>query len=217
VTDEKEVVIMKRFFGLALALAAAGAACGTQTAEPIAVTPLREVVLVDDGSTDPYACATIEVPDQVNEIDGHTVPAFASGFGGGDGVGGEGADYAGVCKQTREACWYIGTAGPCPVSPNCGGFFYDLASDTYSGGMHMTCKYACATDADCPAPATGTARAACSPFTNRCVLGCAGGETCPDGFVCVQSALTIRNSDGTISRPPLQCVQFKELRNLPAN
>ena len=205
---------MKRLFGVAFAVAAA---CGVQTAEPIAITPPTEVILVEDGSTDPYACATIEVPDEFNEIDGHTVVAFATGFGGGDGVGGEGADYAGVCKQTHESCWYTGISGPCPVTPGCGGFFYDPATDTWSGGMHMTCKYACATDADCPAPATGTARAACSPLTNSCALVCAGGETCPDGFICIESVLSFVNADGKLSRAPRQCVQFKELRYLPGN
>ena len=102
---------MKRLFGVAFAVAAA---CGVQTAEPIAITPPTEVILVEDGLTDPYACATIEDPDEFNEIDGHTVVAFATGFGGGDGVGGEGADYAGVCKQTHESCWYTGISGTAP-------------------------------------------------------------------------------------------------------
>ena len=211
---------MKRLFGVALALAAAGAGCGVQTAQPIVVAPLDPdpgVVLVEDGSTDPYACAVVEVPDPINEIDGHTVVAFISGVGGGDGIGGAGSGYAGVCKQTHDGCFQTGTPGPCPGTPNCGGFSYDPATDTWNGGQHMVCKYLCATDADCPAPATGTAHATCSPLTNSCALGCAGGETCPDGFVCIQSALAFLGSDGTLVRPPLQCVQYKEVRGLPAN
>ena len=213
---------MKRLFGIAFALAATGAACGIQTAQPIAITPLTEIVVVDDGSTDPYACAVVEVPDPINEIDGHTVYAFINGVGGGDGLGGAGGGYVGVCRQTREGCWYTGTPGypdhPCtPGAPGCGGYSYDPATDTWNGGQHMACKYACATDADCPAPATGTALAACSPLTNTCALVCAGGETCPDGFICIQSALSFANSDGTVTRPPRQCVQFKELRGLPEN
>jgi hypothetical protein len=208
---------MKRFIGIALALAAAGAACGVQTAQPIAVAPLGHAVLVDDGSTDPYACAVIEVPDAVNEIDGHPVVAFISGIGGGDGVGGAGGGYAGVCKQTHEGCRLMNTVGPCPGSPGCTGFSYDAATMTFNGGQDMVCEYLCASDADCPAPATGTARAACSPLTNSCTLGCAGDETCPDGFVCIQSALAFVNADGSVSRPPRQCVQYKELSGLPAS
>jgi hypothetical protein len=128
-----------------------------------------------------------------------------------------GVGYGGVCKQTPDGCWLMNNAaGPCPVSPGCGGFFYDPATDTLNGGQHMVCEYGCATDADCPAPATGTAHATCSPYTKKCALECAGGETCPDGFVCIQSALTFV-TDGTISRPPRQCVQYKEVYGLPAN
>ncbi|MCX4246312.1 hypothetical protein [Paraliomyxa miuraensis] len=51
------------------------------------------------------------------------------------------------------------------------------------------CVDNCAVDADCPAPATGTAAPICldqGPGTenDRCVLPCGGGEVCPDGMVC---------------------------------
>src|SRR5205809_463925 len=114
-----------------------------------------------------------------------------------------------LASAAAGAACRLQIAPPCLVAPADPGLAF--ADDV------LPHHYGCATDADCPAPATGTAHAACSPITNSCTLGCAGGETCPDGFVCIQSALAFVNSDGTTGRPPLQCVQYKELRGLPAN
>jgi hypothetical protein len=41
------------------------------------------------------------------------------------------------------------------------------------------------------------------------MLGCANGETCPDGFVCIEPGLSFGLSDGTQWPAPAQCVQYK--------
>jgi hypothetical protein len=44
-----------------------------------------------------------------------------------------------------------------------------------------------------------------------CMLGCGAGETCPDGFVCIEPGLSFSLSDGTEWPAPAQCVQYKSL------
>ncbi|MFT3764524.1 MAG: hypothetical protein QM820_03250 [Minicystis sp.] len=52
---------------------------------------------------------------------------------------------------------------------------------------HAMCDHACATDADCPVPGTGTAVPYCGR-TNSCWLPCDNGETCPQGLTCLDGS-----------------------------
>jgi hypothetical protein len=79
------------------------------------------------------------------------------------------------------------------------------------GGQHTVCEYLCEADADCPAPETGTARATCDTSIHVCAVRCDAGETCPDGFVCIQPGLGVGNPDGTTTLVPRQCVQYKRI------
>jgi len=47
--------------------------------------------------------------------------------------------------------------------------------------------------------------------SGTCMLGCGAGETCPDGFTCVEPGLSIGLSDGSWWPAPAQCVQYKSL------
>ena len=182
------------------------AACAKMTADPIVTSPIQGVIASDDHSTDPYACAVVEVPPGASEIDGAPVVRFVGGFGGAGGNGGTG--YAGICKQTRQMCWYTGDLSP-DCAPNCGGWSVD--GNVVHGGQHMVCEYICETDADCPAPATGTAPATCLQAIHACAVSCANGETCPDGFICIQPGLGIGTADGGVMYVPKQCVQYKRI------
>jgi hypothetical protein len=46
------------------------------------------------------------------------------------------------------------------------------------------CTIECAQDEDCAIPETGTAVVKCTGAPSACVLGCSGGETCPEEMVC---------------------------------
>lgn len=95
---------------------------------------------------------------------------------------------------------------PCPGAPPAGAYGDCLAlGDAACGNANSLCLgvadthgvcalEACVNDCDCPAaPATGTAQVRCSAIVkgggNACYLGCAGGQTCPTGMVCMQDTL----------------------------
>ena len=61
-----------------------------------------------------------------------------------------------------------------------------------SEGEFCVCTYYCKVDADCPAPATGSAVPTCEPFgdqvinghTASCTLPCDANVACPNGMEC---------------------------------
>jgi hypothetical protein len=134
--------------------------------------------------------------------------------------------YAGFCSQTSApapvGCWYTGPRS-CDSTGPCGGFrgSRDSVTDVFTlqGGQHMLCEYPCVSDSDCPAPSSGTARASCmrspefNPATDggSCMLGCADGATCPDGFVCIEPGLAFGLRDGSSWPAPAQCVQYEAI------
>lgn len=190
--------------------------CGEVTAEPISSASLAITRVDIDAadSTDPYACQV----SQLDTAEQSELTPFARV--------GELA-YAAQCKSPAAGnlnqCWYTNDAGCEGADRECGGFFggFDTATGDYqlAGGQHMLCAYPCVRDDQCPAAATGTARPGCmippdfDPATEggQCMLRCGSGETCPDGFVCVDPGLSFSASDGTLVPAPAQCVQFQRL------
>jgi hypothetical protein len=209
-----EVSIVKNTIWTLIALAST--ACGEVTAEPIQVGAtsfsVSEVEIEDVDSEDAYACEVVTVPPRGS--DGSEVTPFIS-------VGT--LAYGAVCRATTspQQCWYTGPRDCGTESDDCGGFVGSVDLDTgvatLEGGQHMLCAYPCVSDADCPAPGSGTALATCmlhpefDPRTDggSCMLGCGDGETCPDGFVCIQPGLGVSQSDGSVWPAPAQCVQYK--------
>jgi hypothetical protein len=58
-------------------------------------------------------------------------------------------------------------------------------------GMSAACsEQNCMFDGECTVPATGDAEPVCADVNldgvTDCYLDCSGGETCPDGMICVQ-------------------------------
>lgn len=195
--------------------------CGQVTAEPIesaeGTFPIQSVEVTDPPSVDAYACEVVQVPPR------GTPGADDSPVGFIDvGV----LAYAGTCANRGstglDQCWYTGPRR-CGGDRACGGFVASkdpaTGAPTLSGGQHMLCEYPCKEDSECPAPSSGTARATCmrspefNPATDggSCMLGCGAGETCPDGFVCIEPGLSFGLSDGSEWPAPAQCVQFKSL------
>jgi hypothetical protein len=201
---------------IGLGLLLIGAGCGEMTAEPIrsASLAITSVDIEAEESSDPYAC-------QVSRV----------GAGNPDGLYpfvslGELA-YAGTCENALpgalNGCWYTGDSSCEQEGRECGGFIgsTDTATGEYkvSGGQHMLCSYPCVADDQCPAAATGNARPACmhgaefDPATEggQCMLRCDSGETCPDGFLCIDPGLAFGASDGSFTPAPKQCVQLHRL------
>jgi hypothetical protein len=195
-----------------------GVGCGEVTAEPIRTESLSitRVEIEAADSEDPYACEVLPVsatePDELDLVSFVRIGDLA---------------YTGRCHHLSPEhpgqCWYTSNLDCAPASAECGGFIgsYDPAADDYqlAGGQHMICPYPCVQDADCPAGSSGTARPSCmhgpvfDPATEggQCMLGCGSGETCPDGFVCIQPGLAFGAADGTSVPAPAQCVQFHRL------
>lgn len=167
-----------------------------------------------EASDDAYACKVVET-EQYGEL----TPFISAPSGT--------PAYAGVCSGPEEgalaSCWSTGPRHCDGPNEICGGFSgsQDPATGEFrlSGGQHMLCEYPCVSDDQCPAPSSGTARATCmrspefNPATDggSCMLGCGSGETCPDGFVCIEPGLSFGQSDGSDWPAPAQCVQFKTL------
>ncbi|MEY2930354.1 MAG: hypothetical protein RL033_1103 [Pseudomonadota bacterium] len=202
--------------------------CGEVTAEPISSTSLaitRVDIDVAD-SADPYACTMLSLDDPDAEgVELHPLVRVGE------------LAYSGRCtspEQPRQ-CWFTGDIACEQTGRECGGFSSSIDPTTGSyelaGGQHMLCPYSCERDDQCPASASGTARPSCmlppgfNPATDSgtCMLGCGSGETCPDGFVCIQPGLSFSVPDGslapdgtplpdgTLVPAPAQCVQFHQL------
>ena len=191
--------------------------CGEVTAEPIRSESfaISSVDVDHTESDDAYACDVIDLGAQPSA---ELQPFVRLGAA---------LVYAGQCRHAEPGgpnqCWYTGPSDCGAGSTSCGGFegAFDTASGSYrvTGGQHMLCAYPCVRDDQCPAPSSGTARASCmlpaefDPATDggSCMLGCADGETCPDGFLCIAPGLAFTRSDGTTVPAPKQCVQYKAL------
>jgi hypothetical protein len=197
-----------------LLLACAG--CGQISAEPIqngeSALPISEPIIIPaQASSDAYACEVVQTDGTPDSV----YPFLSVGT----------LSYGAQCQNpataTAHGCWYTGRLDCAGSGLPCGGFIanLDTASGTASveGGQHMLCSYGCVEDSECPAPSSGTARATCmrhpefNPATDggTCMLGCGNGETCPDGFVCIDPSLGFGQSDGFVWSAPTQCVQYK--------
>jgi hypothetical protein len=190
--------------------------CGEVTAEPIrsASLAITRVDIDAEDSQDPYACEVVST-DSAEADELQVFPFVRVGELG----------YAGRCQNAEQTtqCWYTGNTGCERAGGDCGGFSSSIDTQTgeyqLAGGQHMLCPHPCVRDDECPASATGTARPSCmlppdfNPATDggTCMLGCGAGETCPDGFVCIQPGLSFSSSDGTNVPAPAQCVQFHRL------
>lgn len=142
-------------------------ACGNITADPIQ-KPASEPLPLNVESNDPYACEVVQT---------------------GDGLATRWREeYSPLCKLTGTPCQYRG-----------GGTYHaDAATGQVTGhaDLEMWCEHPCQTDSDCPAPETGTAVATCFVHPNdespdpvgTCIVRCDGGETCQDGFGCIDEA-----------------------------
>lgn len=218
-----------------------GVGCSETTVEPIRAASLAitSVEIEPEESSDPYACKVAPIdpsappeppPPSVREssIPSATVPVEDAPLEGlqpflrlGDLL------YAGTCQSkapgASSQCWYTGDVSCDQEEGDCGGFVGSLDPVTgdyqVTGGQHMVCASPCVADEECPAAGTGTARPACmhapefNPVTEsgQCMLACDNGETCPDGFICVDPGVTFVSSDGTQTPAPAQCVQFHRL------
>lgn len=199
-----------------IAISIIGLGCGEVTAEPIrsASLAITSVDIEAAASSDPYACDVTPVdPSDPGEL----VPFVTLGELG----------YAGTCQDagagTPSQCWYTADNDCASEGRECGGFYGqpDAATGGWqlSGGQHMICPHRCVADEQCPAGDTGTARPACmhAPEFNpelevgQCMLACDSGETCPDGFVCVEPGIAFGASDGSFTNAPRQCVQLHRL------
>lgn len=201
---------------IGLGLLLIGAGCGEMTAEPIrsASLAITSVDIVTEESSDPYAC-------QVSRVDASSLEEPYPFLRVGE------LAYAGTCKSplagALDRCWYTADADCEREGRECGGFTgsTDTAAADYrvTGGQHMLCAYPCVADDQCPAAATGNASPACmhgpefDPATEggQCMLRCDAGQTCPDGFVCVDPGVAFGASDGSYTPAPAQCVQFHRL------
>lgn len=199
-----------------IAISIIGLGCGEVTAEPIrsASLAITSVDIDTPASSDPYACGV--TPVDTSDPDG-LFPFVQLGE----------IAYAGTCQNPVEGnplqCWYTGDVDCVSEGRECGGFLGkpDAATGGWqlSGGVHMLCSHHCVEDEQCPAGATGTARPACmhgAEFNpelevGQCMLACDSGETCPDGFVCVETGTMFGASDGSFTTAPAQCVQFHRL------
>jgi len=75
-----------------------------------------------------------------------------------------------------------------PGGKNCPGFGI-LEQGSTCTLMSGVCTIDCTTDAQCPAPGSGTSHAVCGQVAPDadpliCVLPCDSGQTCPDGMAC---------------------------------
>ena len=73
---------------------------------------------------------------------------------------------------------------PDPASEGCDGFSsmrITLGDGSEACAVATSCAYPCKTDADCPAPQSGTAKAVCA---GECALPCRTTAECPDGMIC---------------------------------
>jgi hypothetical protein len=213
--------------------------CGEVAAEPIrsASLAINSVDIEPNASDDPYACQVRQVdgseaeepstPVRENNIPSAHSPANASEPGGPEPFVSVGElSYAGTCKNPApgnlSTCWYTNDITCGQDGRDCGGL---TSQHTATGasqltvGQHMLCAYQCVADAECPAAGTGTARPACmhgpefdpATLSGQCMLRCDAGETCPDGFGCVEPGLDFVASDGSSTPAPAQCVQFHRL------
>ena len=75
--------------------------------------------------------------------------------------------------------------------------------------FHVMCGRACAVDADCPVPLTGTARPSCSTDFHYCRLPCSADSDCPTGFTCQDGTkwIAITDSAGNTPGLPQMCMQ----------
>lgn len=143
----------------------------------------------------------------------------------------------------QTACWQSGPfacddeAVPCTlIQPRAEA---QTGATVMAGGEYSVCAHPCATDEDCPAPSSGTAVAKCADDpalygfpdlypeagiesaggyrytgSGACMIGCAGGEACPDGFTCIEPTRVVLSADGgewLTSPAPAQCLQFKAI------
>lgn len=101
------------------------------------------------------------------------------------GVGSPEAQSA--CTDSEASTETVGTttetaAAEDPVYPSCEpACTSSQVCVTYDQGEQL-CSHTCTSDDDCPSPETGNAPAICS--SNRCVLDCTDGQTCPDEMTC---------------------------------
>lgn len=122
--------------------------------------------------------------------------------------------------------------GRCSQGGSCDGFArLDCPPPDDSGGA-FECEHAefwswcdhsgCASDSDCPQPATGDVTAQCmrdveNNLPGSCFMNCSEGDTCPDGFVCWRPAdIGSATSSSRSLRPgwfTSVCVQYFELTN----
>ncbi len=189
--------------------------------------------VLDAPSTDAYACQI--VPDVTGEgapvRDGDTLifERWANGYSNA---------CVQATGPEATACWVPGgiecddESRPCPtIVPRREA---GTGESVMSGGTYMVCAHPCTTDDDCPAPSSGTAVATCvhdaALYGSRnlfagvdldrgfqytgggsCMIGCASGETCPDGFICSEPDRVAISSDAEVllSPAPAQCLQFK--------
>lgn len=173
-------------------------------------------------------------PARENNIPGVSSPESAGEPGGPDPFAGGPRpfvsvgelSYAGTCKNPAPGnlnqCWYTQDISCGQDERDCGGL---TSHNTATGAsqltvsQHMLCAYQCVADAECPAAGTGTAHPACmhgpdfdpAKLSGQCMLRCDAGETCPDGFVCVDPGLDFVASDGSSTPAPAQCVQLHRL------
>jgi len=163
--------------------------------------PAVQNALVDQ-STDPYACAYISYDTAVGNPTSPTGDPINAYLTDAEGMG-----YASVCKRTGGTCWLTGPLQWQAEQLPRDGFLYNPATGLMEGGQYSVCEYNCSVD-DCPQPTTGTARAQCGfpevPENRVCLIACGNGETCPDGFLCIQPAIQI--GDFLV---PRQCVEYK--------
>jgi hypothetical protein len=189
-----------------------GLGCGEVTAEPIrsASLAITSVDVEPTSSEDPYSCALV----QVDSDDTERLPIVQLGE----------LAYGSQCTNPAPGggigCWHTGDSRCEEAGRDCGGFTgtHDMATGEYTiaGGQHMVCSYGCKQDADCPAPGSGTARVTCmhgpefdpEVETGQCALACDAGETCPDGFVCIDPGLTFSSASGATAAAPMQCVEL---------
>lgn len=151
---------------LALTSAILGAVgCGSISADPIEKPSPSELESLSVESNDPYACEVVQTGD-----------GFATRWQ---------EEYSPLCKLTGTTCQYR----------DGGSYQADTATGRVTGhiDLQMWCEHPCQTDSDCPAPESGTGIATCFVHPNEesenpvgtCIVRCEGGETCQDGFGCI--------------------------------
>ena len=139
--------------------------CGSIAADPIEDPTPAELEGLNVDSNDPYACEVVQTGD-----------GSATRWR---------EEYSPVCKLTGTPCQYRGG----------GTYQADTATGRVTGHneLQMWCEHPCQTDADCPAPESGTGVATClvhpadesADPVGTCIVRCDGGETCQDGFGCI--------------------------------